>query len=100
MKRGVPADIYLQVLKRDNFTCRYCGLVGDTLEKWALLQIDHFIPRSKGGSNNPENLVTGCYVCNGIKSGKVFKDKQEAKEFIKKEWDSMRPVYESQVKGK
>jgi hypothetical protein len=55
------------VLKRDNFTCQYCGRSAPE----AVLEIDHKNPVSNGGSNNQDNLVTSCYDCNRGKSAKV-----------------------------
>lgn len=40
--------------------CVICGTTGDT-------EIDHVIPRSRGGSNRIENLQPLCRVCNAIK---------------------------------
>lgn len=53
-----------EILKRDNFKCVYCGRTPETTE----LQVDHVIPKSKGGGNNVENLVTSCRFCNLGKS--------------------------------
>ena len=36
------------------------------------LTIDHIIPLSKGGTNNPDNLQTLCSSCNKKKSNKVI----------------------------
>ncbi len=46
------------VLKRDGYTCQYCGL------KSAHLTIDHVLPRSRGGRDTWENLVAACHKCN------------------------------------
>ena len=47
-----------RILRRDHFTCHYCGLVdGD-------LTIDHMIPISRGGQNQLTNLVACCFPCN------------------------------------
>jgi len=54
-----------QILKRDNFTCQYCGQNAPNVK----LEIDHIIPRGDGGEDTPENLVTACYACNRGKSG-------------------------------
>jgi len=54
-----------EVLKRDNFTCTYCG---KTVKDDVKLHIDHIIPLSRGGSNNPNNLTTACDKCNRGKS--------------------------------
>ena len=49
-----------QVLKRDDFTCRYCGRSAPDV----VLHIDHVQPRSAGGSDDPSNLVVACAACN------------------------------------
>ena len=53
-----------EVLRRDNFTCRYCG--GSAPE--VRLTVDHVIPRSLNGSNDPSNLIAACADCNAGKS--------------------------------
>lgn len=53
-----------EVLKRDNFTCRDCGRTSSTVE----LQIDHVVPVSLGGGDEPANLATRCADCNAGKS--------------------------------
>lgn len=52
------------VYKRDNFTCVYCGSGGN-------LTIDHVHPRSRGGANSWENLVTCCRPCNFRKDNRT-----------------------------
>jgi hypothetical protein len=51
--------------------CQYCCLsVEDGIE----LSIDHIIPRSKGGDNDPKNLVTACKPCNTLRGNTtIFK---------------------------
>jgi len=49
------------VMKRDNHTCQYCGVKSD-------LTLDHVLPRSRGGADSWENLVTACNHCN-VKKG-------------------------------
>lgn len=51
-----------EVMKRDNFTCRYCR---STEEK---LTVDHVVPVALGGSDQPSNLVAACKDCNAGKS--------------------------------
>lgn len=48
------------VFKRDSHSCVYCG------SKDALT-IDHVVPRSNGGRDAWENLVTACQKCNSRK---------------------------------
>ncbi len=49
------------ILRRDNNQCQYCGT------KQGVLTIDHIIPRSRGGGETWENLVTACVKCNNRK---------------------------------
>ena len=49
---------------RDNNTCQYCGRRFRNSE----LNIDHVIPRSRGGRDSWDNLVCACVKCN-IKKG-------------------------------
>ena len=52
------------ILKRDRNTCQYCG-------KHEKLTIDHVIPKSRGGKDAWENLVTACTTCNHIKGSRT-----------------------------
>ncbi|MFN2118667.1 MAG: HNH endonuclease [Candidatus Promineifilaceae bacterium] len=53
-----------EILRRDEFTCQYCG------RKMRHLTIDHVIPRHKGGPHTWKNLVAACSACNRRKGGK------------------------------
>lgn len=53
-----------EVLKRDGFSCRYCGATAIA----GLLEVDHVIPVAEGGLDVPENLVAACLDCNRGKS--------------------------------
>lgn len=48
------------VLQRDAFTCQYCGRSAPTVR----LEVDHIHPRSAGGRDALQNLVTACHDCN------------------------------------
>ena len=48
------------VLQRDGFTCRYCGRHAPDVQ----LHVDHVVPRSQGGRDDPTNLVAACKDCN------------------------------------
>ncbi len=60
---GVNKDLRKLVFERDNYACQICGSKEE-------LTIDHIIPFSKGGSNNPDNLQTLCKTCNIKKHAK------------------------------
>lgn len=55
-----------RILTRDNHTCQYCGKKAPD----AVLEIDHKVPVSKGGTNKHSNLVTSCFECNRGKGSK------------------------------
>ena len=63
--RGVQirADLRLAIYLRDRFTCVYClaDLHGAHPQD---ITLDHLVPDSDGGSNDPANLVTACRSCN------------------------------------
>jgi 5-methylcytosine-specific restriction endonuclease McrA len=52
---------------RDAHQCQYCGKRPNLRE----LNIDHVVPRSRGGDDSWENLVTACRVCNLRKGWKT-----------------------------
>lgn len=56
------------VLHRDGFACRYCGASPGS----DLLEVDHLVPRTRGGTDNAENLVAACKTCNGRKSNAII----------------------------
>lgn len=55
------------VFERDEYTCQYCGNEFDARE----LNLDHVIPREKGGRNSWDNIVTSCIRCNTRKANKL-----------------------------
>ena len=64
--RNIPAGLRFLVLKRDSFTCQYCGRKAPDVE----LHIDHKIPWSTVKEHKLENLVVACVDCNLGKSNK------------------------------
>jgi len=52
------------VMKRDRHTCQYCGIKSD-------LTLDHVFPKSRGGGDSWENLVTACNRCNVRKGNRT-----------------------------
>lgn len=57
---SVGPGLRFEVLRRDNFTCRYCGASAPEVK----LEVDHVVPRALGGSDKPWNLVASCETCN------------------------------------
>lgn len=69
--RTIPLSVRVKVLSRDNFRCTFCGKSPAT-DIGVKLHIDHIVPFSKGGTNEPSNLQTLCNECNLGKSSNVL----------------------------
>ena len=65
----LPSKLRFSILERDNFRCQICGR--DATDR-VLLEIDHKIPVSKGGSNDVGNLQVLCRECNIGKSDSLM----------------------------
>jgi len=48
------------LMLRDGWRCQYCGRRGSPRE----LNVDHVLPRCRGGDDSWENLVASCHSCN------------------------------------
>jgi 5-methylcytosine-specific restriction endonuclease McrA len=55
------------IFARDDNTCQYCGHRFPRTE----LNLDHVIPRSRGGLSTWENIVCSCHICNRRKGGRT-----------------------------
>ena len=55
------------LLERDDFRCQYCGKTFAPKE----LNMDHVLPKDKGGGTSWENVVTSCIKCNSKKSNRL-----------------------------
>lgn len=59
-----PAPFSCEALRRrDNYTCRYCDRPGN--------EVEHIVPKSRGGSLSWENCVVACRECNGRKDNRT-----------------------------
>jgi len=59
-----------EVLRRDNYTCQYCG------QRTIHLTVDHVVPRHLGGEYSWDNLVAACPSCNHRKGGRMLEQVQ------------------------
>lgn len=57
---SISKKIRFEVFKRDGFKCAYCGQSPPTV----ILEVDHIDPKSKGGKDDINNLLTACFGCN------------------------------------
>lgn len=67
--RWIRVDKRLAIYLRDRWTC---GLCGKNLEGLPRRQItlDHIIPKSRQGGNDPTNIYTCCIECNASRQDK------------------------------
>jgi hypothetical protein len=63
-RTAVSKQLRYQILRRDNFACRYCGAKAPE----ATLTVDHVVPVALGGETVASNLVTACEPCNSGKT--------------------------------
>jgi 5-methylcytosine-specific restriction endonuclease McrA len=54
------------VFARDGWSCQYCGAPAENL--------DHVLPRSRGGEHSWENVVAACRRCNSRKENRLPED--------------------------
>jgi ATP adenylyltransferase len=65
-----------EVLKRAGFRCELCGTPADE----RALDVDHILPRNRGGSDDRANLQALCYRCNGNKGDRDDTDFRTVRE--------------------
>ena len=56
------------IFVRDGYRCLYCGIPG---HKAGGLELEHIVPKSRGGRNVWENLVASCRKCNQRKKDRT-----------------------------
>ena len=54
------------VFARDDWICQYCGAPAENL--------DHVVPRSRGGEHSWENVVASCRRCNSKKENRLAEE--------------------------
>ena len=59
----ISGTVRYEVLKRAGTRCELCGISNEV----KALEVDHIVPRSKGGSDELSNLQALCYSCNAMK---------------------------------
>ena len=72
----ISGTVRYEVLKRAQFRCELCGVSADV----RALEVDHIVPRNRGGTDNPDNLQALCYSCNSMKRDRDATDFREVRE--------------------
>lgn len=60
-KNSKGLSLRFRIFKRDNYRCQLCGA---TAQDGVRLEMDHKVPRAKGGTDDESNLWTLCFECN------------------------------------
>lgn len=66
----VPGTLRYEIIKRARGRCEACGVSNQE----RALQVDHIVPRTKGGSNDLSNLQALCSACNAQKHDRDLTD--------------------------
>lgn len=69
-RKPIPKSARFEVFKRDAFKCQYCGRSAPDV----ILEVDHIVPVSAGGTNELLNLITSCRDCNRGKRDRLLSD--------------------------
>jgi hypothetical protein len=68
--RSLSPKTRFEVLKRDRYTCTYCGKHPPDV----LLEVDHIVPVAAGGGKDLTNLTTACTDCNQGKGARMLEE--------------------------
>jgi hypothetical protein len=71
---AISKRLRYEILRRDNFTCRYCGARSAETP----LEVDHVIPEALGGKTESDNLAAACADCNAGKAATSPDDQRVA----------------------
>lgn len=69
-KRAISLRVRYAIFLRDRFTCKLCGR-SPSSSPGLVVNVDHIIPESKGGTLDPSNLRCVCEDCN-LGKGDLF----------------------------
>jgi 5-methylcytosine-specific restriction endonuclease McrA len=94
LDRPVTKREGLEILKRDQYRCQYCGLDGSaSFENALAMSVDFVIPRARKGKKNPSNLVACCRPCNMIKGTRTYRSFDDAKQYVLKRREELRRAW-------
>ena len=79
-----------KIFNKTNGHCSYCGCELNFYD----FQVDHLIPKNKGGNNKADNLMPACSDCNR------FKFDSDLEEFREKVENILYETYHGRIIGK
>jgi 5-methylcytosine-specific restriction endonuclease McrA len=60
------------IFERDHHQCQYCGVSGR--DKGVTLNLEHVLPKCRGGKTTWENIVASCTKCNTKKGNRTLRE--------------------------
>jgi len=76
---NLSGSLRYKIIKRSGGRCEACGIPSDKMA----IDVDHIVPKNKGGSNDESNLQALCYKCNRQKRDTDDTDFHQVKESYK-----------------
>jgi 5-methylcytosine-specific restriction endonuclease McrA len=84
------------IYERDGWECVYCGRGPrdrrSIRQAHVVLTLDHLDPRSNGGNNETQNLVTACKSCNSSRQDRPWRDYASGGAQERIEWLIQQPL--------
>jgi hypothetical protein len=81
-------------LKRDNYTCQYCGVKADYSSfNSNIIEVHHILPVQYGGSNDISNGITLCQKCH-LKAHRELKNERLLEKLKLKKLDDFKKIEE------
>jgi 5-methylcytosine-specific restriction endonuclease McrA len=72
MRKTISAEMRRHIAERANYCCEYCHAPSFlALAVVTSFEIEHIIPKSKGGTYEENNLAYSCPRCNRLKSDRT-----------------------------
>lgn len=95
VEKPVTKQEGIQILERDGYRCQYCGLDGlANFENALNMSVDFVVPRARKGKKDPRNLVACCRSCNMIKGTRIYRDFDDAKQYVLAQREVLRKAWE------
>jgi HNH endonuclease len=77
---SISAQLRQQIITAADHRCEYCK--SSSRLTGTPLVMEHILPRSLGGTDDPENLAASCYRCNEFKGAKTHTTDLETNQLV------------------
>jgi len=95
IRKRPPEWLKRQILKKQNNRCYWCGrkfgepYLKNTILKYLKIHWDHKSPFSYEQTNNNNNWVAACNICNSFKSSFLFKKEEDCFLYLRMKWNKV-----------